>query len=159
MSEKKHLGVTQTENRWLNDIDFANDLVLLRLTHPDAQGKLDRLQNFAGQIGLNLNESKTEIMDLTNKATANKLNNLVQENIKIVHYLGSKMAQDGDVINEMLILIILIANAYNKLSNIWRSEELNKHTKRSLFNSRAIRHPLNRNIDDTKGTRIKQGCS
>jgi hypothetical protein len=53
---------------WLNnttksDLDFADNLFLLSETHQDAQEKTNRLHFCSGQIGLQINASKTKLMD------------------------------------------------------------------------------------------------
>jgi hypothetical protein len=60
-----NLGIKWINNTTLEDLDFADDLALLSENHQDAQEKTIRLHYFASQIGLQINSSKTKIMDLT----------------------------------------------------------------------------------------------
>ena len=61
------LGIKWTENNTLEDLDFADDLALISSTHLNTQEKTDRLQHFSNQIGLQINTTKTKVMDLTNQ--------------------------------------------------------------------------------------------
>jgi len=66
---------TPTGIRWnitstLEDLDFADDLALLSHTHHHLQEKTNRLNNFASQVGLEISQTKTEVMmlNITNPA-------------------------------------------------------------------------------------------
>ena len=48
----------------LEDLDFADDLALLSHTHHHLQEKTNRLNTFASQIGLEIRQTKTEVMTL-----------------------------------------------------------------------------------------------
>ena len=48
----------------LEDLDFADDLALVSLAHQHTQEKTSRLSTFARQVGLKINQKKTEVMML-----------------------------------------------------------------------------------------------
>ena len=59
----------QRDIRWilfstLEDLDFADDLALVSLAHQHTQEKTSRLSTFARQVGLKINQKKTEVMML-----------------------------------------------------------------------------------------------
>ena len=132
------LGIKWTENNTLEDLDFADDLALISSTHLNTQEKTDRLQHFSNQIGLQINTTKTKVMDLTNQPNDIILNDQTIEKVTNFTYLGSKMSYDGDATSEITTRIALASSAFNKLTNIWRSKTLSKHIKLRLFNSCVI---------------------
>ena len=88
----------------LEDLDFADNLVLLSSTHPDAQEKINNLQNVSGQIGLQINTTKTKTIDLTNSSEDTKLSNHVLEKVNSFTYLGSKMTSTGGLYHQKYYL-------------------------------------------------------
>ena len=132
-----HLGI-KWKDKVLEDLDFADDIALLSSTHKDAQEKTNRLQMVADQTGLQINSAKTKILDLTSKPDDIKLNDQALEKVNNFTYLGSKMSTTGDTTPEISTRIALAANAFNRLSNIWKSKTLRKRTKLKIFNACVI---------------------
>ncbi|BFY97740.1 hypothetical protein BsWGS_00780 [Bradybaena similaris] len=131
-------GIKWIGNEILEDLDFADDVALLSKSHPDAQEKMNRLQHFSEQIGLQINTAKTKILNLTNTTGVIKINNNALEEVQNFTYLGSRMTQDGDTTREIMTRIALASSAFNKLTNIWRSKPISNQTKLRLFNSCII---------------------
>lgn len=122
----------------LEDLDFADDIALLSSSHQDIQMKTNLLQNISGQIGLQINTTKTKIVDLTSSPENIQLKNYTLEKVKSFTYLGSMMSSTGDTAPEIPHRIALASSAFNKLSNIWKSNSLSKHLKLKIFNSCVI---------------------
>ena len=63
-------GIRWNITSTLEDLDFADDLALLSHTHHQLQEKTNRLNNFASQVGLEISQTKTEVMmlNITNPA-------------------------------------------------------------------------------------------
>jgi hypothetical protein len=135
---KKQLGIKWVGDKILEDLDFADDIALLSSSHADLQEKTEKLQFYSDQLGLQINSSKTKIMDYTETTSTIILNNNKLEKVSNFSYLGSKITADGDTNAEIMTRIVLASNAFNKLSNIWKSKTLTKHTKIRLFNSCVI---------------------
>ncbi|XP_048747983.1 uncharacterized protein LOC125660189 [Ostrea edulis] len=80
----------------LEDLDFTDDSTMLSHTHQHIQEKTNRLQNYAGQIGLNINAKKTEIMTLNISIPSPvMLGEQELPNTNIFTYLGSVVSTDG----------------------------------------------------------------
>ena len=126
------------DDKSLEDLDFADDIVLLSASHEDLQEKTEKLKFYSEQLGLQINTSKTKIMDYTQKTSSIILNNNALEKVSHFSYLGSKITTDGDTNAEIMTRIALAANAFNRLSNIWRSKTLGNQTKIRLFNACVI---------------------
>ena len=63
-TQDKYRGIRWNLFTDLDDLDFADDLALLSHTHSHIQEKTNRLHIYAKQVGLNINEKKTEVMTL-----------------------------------------------------------------------------------------------
>ena len=137
-TDQKQLGINWVNNKTLEDLTFADDIALLSSTHQDLQEKTERLKFFAQQIGLQINTHKTKIMNFTGLTESIKLDDNILDNVSNFVYLGSKITADGDTNSEIKTRIALASNAFNKLSNIWRSKIASKHIKLRLFNASVI---------------------
>lgn len=49
----------------LEDLDFADNLALLSHTHQNMEEKTDKLRSFAQKVGLQISQTKTEVMTLS----------------------------------------------------------------------------------------------
>ena len=82
---KKQLGIKWVDDKSLEDLDFADDIVLLSASHEDLQEKTEKLQFYSEQLGLQINTSKTKIMEYTQKTSSIILNNNALEKSPIFH--------------------------------------------------------------------------
>ena len=89
-------------------------------THTDLQEKTTKLQYFSEQLGLQINVSKTKIMDFTNVNNVIQINNNILEKVEHFTYLGSRITANADSSTEIMSRIALSSSAFNSLSNIWR---------------------------------------
>ena len=62
-------GIQWTLLSQLEDLDFADDLALLSTNHNNMQAKTERLNNFARQVGLKINTSKTQVLCVNSTPT------------------------------------------------------------------------------------------
>ena len=82
----------------INDLDFADDIVLLESSLEKAQVQLNTTAEEAKKIGLEINIKKSEFMTNTKCPDNLTLNNEEIKQVKDFTYLGSKMAStDIDV--------------------------------------------------------------
>ena len=98
------------------------------------QSKLTRLKNTAEKAGLKINTDKTKSMRF--KARSRTLMTVGSEEIENTNqfkYLGSVITSDGDSHKDISIRIGKAWGAYNKLRPIWRSNQLSKKTKLSVY--------------------------
>ena len=95
-------GIQWTLFSQLEDLDFADDLALLSTNQYNMQAKTDRLNNFARQVGLSINTSKTQVMCVNSIPTAPTLVN--EEPLEFVEdftYLGSLISKDSRVAKDI----------------------------------------------------------
>jgi hypothetical protein len=108
-----------TFTKQLEDLDFANDIVLLSHKHQDAQEKLNRVDE---EADLKINKIKTKIIRVNKKQhTPIRLH---LENIKRVDkfiYLGNVVSKDGGTNKDIKGRINKVRHAFRTLRPIWRS--------------------------------------
>ena len=117
----------------LEDLDFADNLAIMSHSHKQL---LDRLIHFAKQVGLIINVSKTEEMNIIEKPQ-NPLN-INGENLKQVKeftYLGSLIHTEEGAKADIKNRINKARNAFMSLRNIWKSKQYSLESKIKLYNS------------------------
>ena len=61
-TEDQSRGIRWTLFRTLEDLDFADDLVLVSYTHQHMQEKRYRFSTYAPEVDLKISQTKTEVM-------------------------------------------------------------------------------------------------
>ena len=136
---KEELGFTLKPTRSrrnpaevITDTDFADDIALLSNTLRQAEELLHRTQDAAKQIGLHINEKKTEYM--TFHIDNPTLQTLDGKNLKYVNdflYLGSWI---GSCEKDVCVIIGKAWKALQKMDTIWKSN-LSMDLKTIFFKS------------------------
>ena len=89
-------GIRLTLYRGLEDLDFADDIVLLSQRQTDMQEKTTTLVEKAQSVGLRVSKKKTKHMRVKTKSKEPvKLKDETIEDVKDFTYLGSNIAIDG----------------------------------------------------------------
>ena len=99
------------------------------------QAKTDRLNNFARQVGLSINTSKTQMMCVNSIPTAPTLVN--QEPLEFVEdftYLGSLISKDSGASKDIKARLGKAQGAFSQLRSIWRSKQHSLKMKMILYN-------------------------
>ena len=135
-TEEERNGIQWTLFDHLDDLDFADDLVLLSHNHKQMQGKTTALQTTASKIGLKLNTEKTKMMRInTSRTEPIRLGNNEIEDVTSFTYVGSIVDTTGGTDQDIKIRIGKARTAYIILRKIWNSRELSRPTKIRTFNS------------------------
>ena len=132
----RRTGIQWTFHKQLEDLDLADDIVLLSHKQQDAQEKLNRVAEEASKTGLKINTSKTEVMRV-NSRQQDPIQ-LQQEDLKEAEkfvYLGSVVNKDGGTDEDIKSRINKARHAFRTLQPIWRSSALSLHNKTRIFNS------------------------
>jgi hypothetical protein len=90
----EHLGIKWLNNSTLSDLDSADDVATLSPSLQKSQRLSDKLCTLADQIGLQINSTKTKIMDLTNSTENIISNGQTLEKVRNFTYLGSNLSKD-----------------------------------------------------------------
>ncbi len=129
-------GIQWTLFSQLEDLDFADDLALLSTNQYDMQVKTDRLNNFARQVGLSINTSKTQVMCVNSVPTAPILiNDEPLEFVEDFTYLGSLISKDSGASKDIKTSLRKAQGAFSQLWPIWRSKQYSLKMKMLLYNS------------------------
>ena len=93
----KRTGVQWTPWRQLEDLDFADDIVLLSHTCDQMQLKTTELENTAKSIGLRIHPGKSKVMKVKTNSTANiTVEYKSLDEVDTFTYLGSGVGTTGD---------------------------------------------------------------
>ena len=83
----------------MDDLDFADDIVLLFFTRQQMQNITKRIDEESKRVGLKISMQKAKVMKVNAKnqegITINGLDNI--EEIEAFTYLGAKMCKEGGV--------------------------------------------------------------
>ena len=129
-------GIQWTPWTQLDDLNFADDLVLLSHNHRHMQDKTTCLETISAGTGLKISKRKTELMKIN--TTANTPVTVDGEPIREVHsfiYLGSAVDRQGGTDRDVTARIGKARAAFVMLKNIWSSKKIRTRTKLRIFNS------------------------
>lgn len=135
-TEDKPRGIWWTLFSVLEDIDFADDLALVSHTHQHMQEKTSCLSYFAQQVGLKINQKKSEVMALNiSDPLPIHVNGEALITTNEFTYLGSTVRYDGGAHTDIKNRINKARNAFRMLNNIWKSQQYRIKTKLNLYQS------------------------
>ena len=122
--------------KFLNDLDFADDIALLESSIPRAQSQLSRTADAAADLGLIISAPKTEYMTFncqpqpSLQVYGNPINHVTN-----FRYLGSMM---GSSASDLKRRKALAWTAFWKLEHLWKSATIPISTKVKLFDTTCV---------------------
>ena len=135
-TDGKRNGIQQTLWSQLDNLDFADDLVLLSHRHVQMQDKTTCLDSASARMGLHINNGKTKIMRMW--YASNSPVTVAGQPLEVVSsftYLGSIVdTQDGSDAN-VRARIGKGRTDFLILKKVWSSREMEKSTKLRIFNT------------------------
>ena len=132
-------GLRWTLASTLEDLDFADDIVLLSKRQSDSQIKTSRMASAAKSIGLKVNAKKTKLLRVNaNNQQPIQIYGEDIDDVQDFTYLGSKMTADGNVEIEVKVRIRKARHAFSLLRQTWKSRKLSTKTKLRIFQSNVI---------------------
>ena len=130
-------GIQFTLLQKLEDLDFADDMVLLSQKIAHMRQKFEALQEQAARVGLKVNAHKTK--DMRIRSPANTGNIIVEgeilERVTAFTYLGSLITTTGGTEEDVEARCRKAQVAFSMLRPIWRSKFISLWTKIRIFNS------------------------
>ena len=109
-------GIRWTLTSVLEDLDYADDIVLLAHRNQDMQDKTNALATTSGNLGLKINIKKTRHLRMSSRNNESILvNGKVVGEIDHFTYLGSKVSTSGDGEEEILVWISKASQAFASL--------------------------------------------
>ena len=132
-------GMRWTLTSILEDLDYADDIVLLAHRHQDMQDKTNALATTSGNLGLKININKTRHLRMSSRNNESILvNGEVVDEVDHFTYLGSKVSTSGDGEEEILVRISKASRAFASLRSTWRSKNISQKTKIRFFKSNVL---------------------
>ena len=132
-------GIQWTLTERLEDIDFVDDLALMAQRARDMEESLRRLVKYAGQVGLQINVSKTKVMHINTTTPCTLLiNGEPIEETESFCYLGSVLTRDGGAYLDIQSRIQKARQAFRSLNNVWNSTQLTRNLKLRFFKTNVI---------------------
>ena len=130
-------GIQFTLLQKLDDLDFADDLVLLSQKIAQMRQKLEALQEQAARFGLKVNASKTKEMRIRSPANTGDITcrDEILEQVTAFTYLGSLVSTFGGTEEDVEARRTKAQAAFCMLRPIWRSKCISLWTKLRIFNS------------------------
>lgn len=130
--------------RWgtgqLTDLDFADDVALLRKTQPGLVQMTSALEVEAAKVGLRISASKSKILRVgyTGPHMAITVGQQQLQEVEEFTYLGSVITADGGSDRDVTCRIGKAAAMFQRLQPIWTTRSIALHTKIRLFNTIVI---------------------
>ena len=120
-TEKHRGGIQWTLTTRLEDLDFADDIVLLSHNHHGMQLKLMRLAKISAKTGIRISKSKAKVMRV-NTRNANKLelDGEAIDEVENFTYLGSNISKDGGSDRDIQTRIGKARTTFAMLTPVWR---------------------------------------
>lgn len=137
--EGGNAGIKWRMMRQLEDLDYADDIVLVSELWTHAQKKLDKMNRYGEQVGLKINTDKTNVMRIhANNNAPLKINNHEVVDVSSFTYLGANVTQAGGADEDIKLRIGKARYAYHKLQKVWSSAQYFRRTKMKIFKSNVI---------------------
>ena len=120
----------------LEDLDFADDIVLISSAREHMQSKTTCLNKSAKTTGLNVSTEKTKILRINHKSKEPViLNNEPIEEVEEFKYLGSIISKDGGAKQDIAARKKKAQAAFFQLRPVWRSKSIGTRTKIKIYRS------------------------
>ncbi|VDP35317.1 unnamed protein product [Schistosoma curassoni] len=128
-SEGKH-DIQWTSQNQLEDLDFADDLVLLSHTHEQMQIKTASVAAVSASVGLNIHKEKTKVLKYNiENSNPFTLDGETLEDVESFTHLGSIIDEQGGSDADVKARIGKTRAAFLQLKNKWNSQQLSTNIK------------------------------
>ena len=137
--ENDNNGIRWNFTTVLEDIDFADDLVLLSSTKTHIQKKVDRLNKHSEAIGMKTSIKKTKLMRYNAKdQTPVSIDGKDVEDVDSFTYLGAIVNKTGGAEQDITARVGKARPSFNKLTKVGKSSQYSMRTKTRIFNSNVL---------------------
>ena len=129
-------GIQWTPWKYLEDLDYADDVALLSHNQHQMQEKTTIISQTSTRIGLDIHPTKSQILKVnTENTTPIVLGDRPLEEVDAFTYLGSNVDKQGGTDADIRIRIGKARAAFHQLRSIWKATILSTKTKLRIFNS------------------------
>ena len=127
-------GIRWNFTSMLEDLDFADDIVLVSSKYEHIQNKTNRLVDNAGRLGLKLNATKCKVMRMNTQREDKVM--IGREEVQDVGefvYLGTTVTKEGGGTEDIKKRLSKARGAFFNLKKIWNTRSIGRNTKIKLF--------------------------
>ena len=125
-----------TRTKELQDLDFADDIVLSSHTLGHIHQKTTKLEEEAAKLGLIINSDKTKSMRINARnPDPVTVSGAQVEDVEKFTYLGCIATRTGGTEEDVEARIRKARNSYHDLRKIWNSRQISIKLKLTLYNS------------------------
>ena len=126
--------------RTINNLRYADDIVLLATTPEELQELVKQVASAAEEYGMSINVTKTKVMTNTEEVLETVVGTKKLEQVNSFVYLGSRIAKDGNCVNEVKSRLAMGMTVMTKLTKIWKNKSISIDTK--LWLMKALVWPV-----------------
>ena len=133
-TENHRNGIRWNFTSTLEDLDFADDIVLISSKYEHVQSKTNRLVDNTGRVGLKLNAQKCKGMRMNSRREDKVMIGREEvEDVEEFVYLGSTVTKEGGGTEDIKKRLSKAQGAFFNLRNIWNTRSIGRNTKIKLF--------------------------
>ena len=138
-TEQGDTGIRWKMMRQLEDLDYADDIVLICSTWAQVQMKLERLGKNSEGTGLKINIDKTKVLRLNaRRQDPIKINGTDVEDTDSFVYLGAIVNNLGGTEQDIRRRLEKARSAFHRISKVWKTGEFHLRTKMRIFTLNII---------------------
>ncbi|XP_019626733.1 PREDICTED: uncharacterized protein LOC109471784 [Branchiostoma belcheri] len=137
-TEGGRTGIQWTLLSMLYDLDFAYDLALLSYSIGQMRGKMQKLEDNSGRVGLTVNATKAMRVKTIGNAKPVSCRGVELEIVKDFTYLGSVISSSGGAEMDIEARIGKAKAAFAQLKPVWKARNISLKTKLRIFESNVL---------------------
>jgi hypothetical protein len=150
----------------INNLRYADDIVLIAETAEELQELVDRLVQEGTNYNLLLNVAKTKVMTNTAERINIKVNGTALEQVDVFQYLGANITSEGECRSDIRKRLAIATDVLAKLKPIWKNRGITITSKWRLV--KALVWPVAtygceswtlRKADEMKLTAFENNCA
>ena len=118
----------------VEDLDFADDIVLVSSKYEHTQNKTNRPVHNAGRLGLKLNAQKCKVMRMkTRRGDKVMVGGEEVEDVEEFVYLGTTVTKEGGDTEYIKKRLSKARGAFFNFKKIWNTRSIGRNTTIKLF--------------------------
>ena len=121
--------------RTVNNLRYADDIVLITTTPAELQALLNRIRIAGTKYGLVINKGKTKVMATEGDNTVITVDGDALQQVDHFQYLGALITEDGRCESDIRTRLGMAKSILTELEHIWKSRAITTCTKLRLLRS------------------------
>ncbi|KAL1447281.1 hypothetical protein WDU94_008893 [Cyamophila willieti] len=139
ISRRNLAAKTKVNEQNIVDLMFADDCALLAKNAAQLQELVNLFVAESKKFGLNVNESKTEIMFINCESSQISIGDHALQEVNCFKYLGSNIQNNGRIDKEVCHRVNAASQAFRNLyQRVWKPHEISLQTKLRIYQTVVI---------------------